>query len=107
MDDSWKEEERDAASGRTIYARNVPRDLHGNYGTYDFAMAREFQVRSPDGDVLLQQSGSAKGEYWCGVFLFFVDGSEGTRVRLEESDRPEDQFFNVPEKPMPVDKIRD
>lgn len=105
MNEDWQEEEKDTASGRVIYAREVPHGLQGNYGTYDFALAREFQVRSPSGEVLLQTSGSAQGEYWCGVFLFFIDGSKGTKVRLEESDRQENTILEVSDMPLALEKV--
>ncbi|MEM1159648.1 MAG: hypothetical protein AAGJ28_01835 [Pseudomonadota bacterium] len=105
MKHDWQKEAVDAASGRTIYAREVPHARQGNYGTYDFAIAREFQVRSATGEVLFQTSGSAEGEYWCGVFLFFVDGAEGAKVRLEISEEPEDQIFDVPDTPVPASKL--
>lgn len=105
MIEGWQEEEKDDASGRTIFAREVPHGREGNYGTHDFAMQREFQVRAANGEVLLQKSGSTEGEYWCGVFLFFVEGTDGKRVRLDESDKPEDSFFDVPDTPVPDDKV--
>ncbi|GAA6179971.1 hypothetical protein NBRC116594_14090 [Shimia sp. NS0008-38b] len=100
MTSDWQEEEKDSVSGRIIFARDIPRKRQGTYGTHDFATAREFQVRSKAGDVLFQVSGSAEGEYWCGVFLFFVEGSEGRQVKLDESDVPENKIFDVPETPL-------
>lgn len=101
----WQEEEKDAASGRKIFAREVVEGRKGDSGTYDFSMEREFQVRSERGEVLLQKSGSSNGEYWCGVFLFFVDGSDGRRVRLDESNKEKDEFFDVPDTPIPEERI--
>ncbi|WP_157063821.1 hypothetical protein [Phaeobacter sp. 11ANDIMAR09] len=100
LNKDWQQEEQDTSSGRKIFAREIPRELSGNYGTYDFSLSREFQVRTSDGEILLQVSGSAKGEYWCGVFLFFVDGSEGAKVRLEESNKDENTFLDVPDTPL-------
>jgi len=105
MNQSWEAEEKDIASGRQIFARQVPHNRKGNYGTHDFAIAREFQVRTENGEVLLQTSGSAKGEYWCGAFLFFIEGSEGTEVRLEETDRNENTFLDVPDMPLAAEKV--
>lgn len=105
MNEDWQEEEKDTASGRVIYAREVPHGRQGNYGTYDFAIAREFQVFSSAGEVLLQVTGSAQGEHWCGVFLFFVEGSDGAKVRLEESNKPEDTILDVPDTPIALDRV--
>ena len=102
---NWENECKDNDSGRTIYARNMPLTSNANTGTYDFALVREFQVRSPKNDVLLQVVGSSKGEYWCGVFLFFIDGTNGTKVRLEESDKLENTYFDVPNKPILDGKV--
>lgn len=101
----WTLEETCPTSGRTIYAREVPEGRGGTSGTYDFAMEREFQVRTAESEVLLQVSDTAKGEYWCGVFLFFVDGSHGRRVRLDASNTPKDRFFDVPDVALPAEKL--
>lgn len=106
MTKSWTLEATDPASGRAIYARDAEPIGQADTGTYDFKIARDFQVRDAQGAVLLQAYGTAKGEYWCGAFLFFVEGSKGTRVRLEESDAPEDLFYDVPDTPLPPERIR-
>lgn len=105
MDQEWQIEEQDEASGRAICAREIQYHRQGITGTYDFSISREFQVRNQSGDVLLQVSGSAKGEYWCGVFLFFLEGSNGKRVRLVESDRPENTFLDVPDTPLAKESV--
>lgn len=96
---TWELLDTDESSGRQIFKRDVPRDAgsaQSTYGTYDFKVQAEFEVRDPAGNVLLKTSGTAKGEYWCGVFLWFVEGSNGTQVRLEESDSAEKPALNVP-----------
>lgn len=105
MTDIWTLEETDPDSGRQIFARAVPTSPKGLYGTYAFSIERDFQVRTNDGEILLQTNGSAKGEYWCGVFLFFVADAAGTQVRLDESDTPKDKILNVPDAPLPRDQI--
>lgn len=101
----WIKEATDSVSGRTIYGREVKTGSHGNYGTNSFRIEREFQVRDPSGRVLLQTSGTASGEYWCGVFLFFVVETDGAIVRLQQSDKPDDVQFDVPDIPLPLDKV--
>ncbi len=105
MSKEWEEIDHDEVSGRRIFSREVEPVSSGYNGTYDFDIAKDLQVRNADGEVLLQKHGSASGEYWCGVFMFFVKGSEGKKVRVEESDREEDEFFDVPDTPLPEDKI--
>lgn len=105
MSKTWEELDHDPVSGRRIFSRDVPTHQGGYYGTYSFKVEKDFQVRSADGTVLRQLSGTARGEYWCGVFLFFVHGADGKQVRLDESDRDEDEIYDVPDTPLPEDKI--
>ncbi|MEM7429083.1 MAG: hypothetical protein AAF441_23595 [Pseudomonadota bacterium] len=98
-DIAWEEVDHDAASGRRIFKAEEEVAPSGNYGTYQFKTAARFEVRNADGEVLFKTSGSASGEHWCGVFLWFVEGSEGRRVRLDESDTESDEFFDVPDTP--------
>jgi len=101
MDTRWEEIDHDASSGRRIFKADEKGGRSGgDHGTYNFKVRAKFEVRSADGDVFLEQSGSASGECWCGVFLWFVKGSEGQRVRLDESDVETDQFFDVPDTPI-------
>ncbi|MEM1317931.1 MAG: hypothetical protein AAGF29_06680 [Pseudomonadota bacterium] len=96
----WELMATDDVSGRQIFKRDVPVVSLGrpsNYGTYDFRVEAEFEVRDRAGRVLFETSGSASGEYWCGVFLWFVEGTDGTKVRLEESDRAEPLVIDIPE----------
>ncbi|KMW58269.1 hypothetical protein AIOL_003240 [Candidatus Rhodobacter oscarellae] len=106
MSAAWTLEETDPTSGRQIFARPSEPIGKGDTGTHDFKIARDFQVRSAAGEVLLEAHGSAAGEYWCGAFLFFVDGSAGRQVRLDESDRAEDVIMDVPDTPLAPDAIR-
>jgi len=98
---NWEELDHDPVSGRRIFKADEPVSRNGYYGTYDFKVAARFEVRDADGNVLLRSSGSASGEYWCGVFLWFVKGADGRQVRLDESDREEDEFYDVPDVPPP------
>lgn len=101
MEKSWKEIDHDPVSDRRIFKADDP-DGDRYYGGHDFRVAADFEVRDANGDVLMKSSGSAKGEYWCGVFLWFVKGSNGRKVRLDESDRAEDEIFDVPDLPLRV-----
>lgn len=96
---NWKEIDHDPVSDRRIFKADDS-DEGKYYGGYDFKVAADFEVRDANGDVLMTSSGSAKGEYWCGVFLWFVKGSNGRKVRLDESDRDEDEFYDVPDHPL-------
>ncbi len=93
----WEEVDHDRVSGRRIFNRETESG-NGGYGGHHFEVSADFEVRDTNGRILLKKSGSAKGEYWCGVFLWFVEGSEGRQVRLDESDE-EDRTFNVPDPP--------
>lgn len=96
----WGLQDTDSVSGRQIFKMDVPIESDsraGSYGTYDFKVQADFEVRDKAGRVLLKTSGSASGEYWCGVFLWFVDGSDGTKVRLEETDQEKDTILLVPD----------
>ncbi|MEM6589568.1 MAG: hypothetical protein AAF641_14065 [Pseudomonadota bacterium] len=100
---TWELLASDAASGRQIYKKDVPPAGTSNtstYGTYDFKVAADFEVRDAEGRVLLTTHGSASGEYYCCVFLWFVDGSDGTQVRLEESNREDHPILDVPDTPQ-------
>jgi hypothetical protein len=98
----WEDIDHDTASGRRIYKADEDSQRSSNYGTYDFRVTETFEVRNANGPVLLELSGSESGEYWCGLFVWFVEGSEGRRVRLDASDQETDQFFEVPDLPTRV-----
>ena len=99
MKRNWEEVDHDPVSGRRIFKSRDSENCR-YYGDYSFMEAADFEVRCPDGRVLREMSGSAKGEHWCGVFLWFVKGSDGRQVRLDESDREEDEFYDVPDIPL-------
>ncbi len=102
LETDWELMATDAASGRQIFKKDVPNDpgFGADSGTYDFFVSAAFEVRDSNGAVLLKTSGSARGEYWCGVFLWFVEGSDGTRVRIDRSDDEETQILDVPDRPV-------
>ena len=91
----WEQIDRDVESGRLIFKRETSFGS-GGYGGHFFELSADFEVRDAEGVVLFRTSGSASGEYWCGTFLWFVKGSGGRRVRLYQSDRDEDVFYNLP-----------
>lgn len=100
---TWELLDSDAPSGRQIYKQDVPplrASKTSNYGTYDFKVAADFEVRDAQGQVLLTASGAAQGDYWCGVFLWFIKGSHGSQVRLEQSDTEDDIILDVPDDPI-------
>ncbi len=93
---TWEEIDHDAVSDRRIFKREVEFG-NGGYGGQHFELQAEFEVRDVTGNVLLQTSGAAKGEYWCGTFLWFVPGSDGRRVRLHQSHQDDDVYLDVPD----------
>lgn len=99
MDIDWKELDHDPVSGRKIF--EAPDKLLGTnspMGGHSRSIAKQFEVCNPKGEVLLKAFGDARGEYWAGVSLFFVKGTDGKRVRLDEPDS-EDKFCDVPDTP--------
>lgn len=96
----WEEIDHDPTSNRRIFKTDDLVEQSGHYGTYDFKAEATFEVRNADGEVLLRTFGSARGEYWCGVFLWFVKGSEGQQVLLDESDNKVDRIIEVPDLPI-------
>ncbi|MEM8973595.1 MAG: hypothetical protein AAGD43_16170 [Pseudomonadota bacterium] len=92
---TWEEIDHDTFSGRRIFKREVEFG-NGGYGGQHFELQAEFEVRDAADRVLLKTSGTAKGDYWCGAFLWFVDGSNGQRVRLYQSHRDDDTYLDVP-----------
>ncbi len=105
MTSQWTELDYDQASGRRIFKRDAPSPRAGNYGTHDFSVAADFEVRDSGGAVLLSKSETACGEYWCGVFLWFVKDTDGRQVRLEASNKDE-QVFDVPSTPKSPAAVR-
>ncbi|MEM9356471.1 MAG: hypothetical protein AAGB04_09670 [Pseudomonadota bacterium] len=93
---TWEEIDFDTISGRRIFKREVEFG-NGGYGGQHFELSAEFEVRDAAGRVLLQTSGTAKGDYWCGAFLWFVEGSDGRRVRLHQSHQDDDTYLDVPD----------
>ncbi len=101
MVSQWEEIDHDATSNRRIFkVDEPPSEKSGYYGTYDFDVGARFEVHNESGEVLFKTSGTAKGEYWCGVFLWFVKGSNGRQVRLDEFDSEAGQIFQVPDEPI-------
>ncbi len=93
--ETWELLDTDPVSGRQIYKQND----HFKYeGGHDFRTSENFEVRDANGEMLMRAHGSAEGSYYCHVMLFFVEGSNGTQVRLDESDNMEDGIFDVPDK---------
>ena len=99
MGEQWEEIDRDSKSGRRIFKREVNFG-DGGYGGQYFELRADFEVRDAEGRVLLKTDGTAKGDYWCGTFLWFVQDTGGQRVRLYQSDTVSDVFFDVPEAPV-------
>ena len=99
---NWEQLDHDPASGRVIF--KADEDVHrpGLYRGNDHIVGAMFEVRTAQGTVLLRTSGTAKGEYWCGVFLWFVKDSNGTQVRLDCSDEEVDDIIDVPDTPHAV-----
>ncbi|MEL6299276.1 MAG: hypothetical protein AAFQ45_11975 [Pseudomonadota bacterium] len=98
MEAEWSEIDHDAESGRRIFKRDAPNQRSGTYGTYDFEVAADLEVRDAAGTVLFATRETASGEYWCGVFLWFVKGTAGTQVRLDASNK-DDRIYDVPDTP--------
>ncbi|MEL6871981.1 MAG: hypothetical protein AAFO62_04115 [Pseudomonadota bacterium] len=94
----WEQIDHDPVSDRRIFKREIAFG-QGGFGGHEFELTAEFEVRDGRGRVLARFTESAKGEYWCGAFLWFVKGSDGTRVRLSRSDRREDEVHDVPDTP--------
>lgn len=92
--ETWTEIDHDAVSGRRIFKRDTAFG-NGGCGGHHFEVEADFEVREPDGRVAMSTSGRAKGEYWCGTFLWFVKDKGGARVRLYQSDR-DDEHYDVP-----------
>lgn len=98
-DREWEQVDHDPVSGRRIFKADTLHSGGRLGGTYDFKIEADFEVRDETGLVLMRSSGSASGEYWCGVTLTFVDGSDGKQVRLWESDVDDAQIYSVPDRP--------
>ncbi|MEM1306557.1 MAG: hypothetical protein AAGG99_03450 [Pseudomonadota bacterium] len=99
MDKPWEEIDHDPVSGRRIFMRETSFGT-GGYGGHDFEISADFEVRDATGRVLLTTCGSAKGEYWCGTRLMFVEGTNGQRVALYESHRTATTSLDVPDGPV-------
>lgn len=100
---TWTHQQTDQSSGRQIFKRDVAPITNTIRHGYDFKVAADFEVRDAQGQVLMSAYGMASGEYWCGVFLWFVKGSSGTQVRLDESDKSEDTILDVPDQPKTME----
>lgn len=98
MDVVWKELDHDPISGCKIYAADGSADPKNPLSRFNATVEEQFEVRNAKEEVLLRAFGSANGEHWAGVFLFFVEGSDGKRVRLDQSDK-DDIFYDVPNEP--------
>ncbi len=91
----WELVETDPISGRQIFKLN---DRSYSDGGHDFGVSESFEVRDASGALLMRAHGSAMGSHYCHVMLFFVEGTNGTQVRLDESDNMKDGIFDVPDK---------
>lgn len=102
MGRKWEQIDHDPASGRVIFKADEEVNRPGLYRGNDHVVEAVFEVRTAQGTVLWRTWESAKGEYWCGVFLWFVKGSNGTQVRLDCSDVEVDEIIDVPDTPHAV-----
>ncbi len=83
-EDGWNEVDRDLVSGRSIFS------------TYADANTTEFEVREADGTVLHKCFGSRGDVQFVDAHLFFVNGSEGHRVRLQEPHKEIQTVTDLP-----------
>lgn len=99
MDNPWCERHSDPVSRRSIWsARDVEDEPHNAFKKHDTSTSTKFQVRSETGEVLLRAFGESLGEYGTGMDLYFVEGSDGKRVRLDQSNG-KGIFCDVPDAP--------